>query len=204
MKSRVQMILDHAHGRILDVGCDHSALHGILYEAFGGNVDGVDAIVNRYRGFPRVIQGLAEALPFPDRSFDSVVAGEVIEHLSDPSAFIREAHRVLQKGGTLILTTPNKRSWINKLFHSLETFDLPDHIGHKTLFTKESLLSTAEHGFTCRSFDYYVADESSLTGHASRLNNAVTFALRRALHRILPDRWKEGFVLVLEAKPGLG
>jgi SAM-dependent methyltransferase len=201
MKSRVALILESAHGRILDVGCDHSALHQILYETFNGEVDGLDAIVNRYRGFPRVSEGLAENMPFGDKTFDCVVAGEVIEHLDSPEAFLGEAWRVLRPGGTLVVTTPNRDSWINSLFHTLETFDLPDHVGHKTLFDRESLLAVVSGGFRVKSFHYYVADETSLTGHASRLNNRFTFAARRWLHRILPDRWKEGFVLVLTRAP---
>ncbi|MBM3446513.1 MAG: class I SAM-dependent methyltransferase [Bacteroidetes bacterium] len=40
--------------------------------------------------------------------FDAVVTFQVIEHIEDDLEFLREIHRVLQPGGVLILTTPNK------------------------------------------------------------------------------------------------
>jgi SAM-dependent methyltransferase len=44
----------------------------------------------------------------PDSSFDAVLFGEVFEHLlNQPLGLLREIHRVLRPGGTLLLTTPN-------------------------------------------------------------------------------------------------
>lgn len=49
-------------------------------------------------------------LPYADARFDLVVSMDVIEHVSDPLAWVREALRVLKPGGTLFLTTPNYAS----------------------------------------------------------------------------------------------
>jgi ubiquinone/menaquinone biosynthesis C-methylase UbiE len=51
-------------------------------------------------------------LPFNDKSFDCVIASEIIEHVFDPAEFIKELFRVVKKGGRLILTTPYKEKLI--------------------------------------------------------------------------------------------
>ena len=46
------------------------------------------------------------SIPEPDRSFDAIMCIEVLEHLPDPVAALRELARLLRQGGTLILTAP--------------------------------------------------------------------------------------------------
>lgn len=45
-----------------------------------------------------------------DRKFNVIVAGEIIEHLNNPSKFLDKAKNHLKSGGKLILTTPNIQS----------------------------------------------------------------------------------------------
>jgi SAM-dependent methyltransferase len=59
----------------------------------------------RVPGVP-LIGGAAGALPFADRSFDAVLALDVLEHLDDDLAAAREMRRVLKPGGVGIVTVP--------------------------------------------------------------------------------------------------
>jgi len=49
----------------------------------------------------------AQELPFGDGVFNVVIIKHIVEHLPDPQKAIREIGRVTEKGGTLILATPN-------------------------------------------------------------------------------------------------
>lgn len=46
------------------------------------------------------------SIPVPDQSFDVVLCSEVLEHIPDPAAAIREFSRILRPGGVLLLTAP--------------------------------------------------------------------------------------------------
>lgn len=48
------------------------------------------------------------AIPVPDESFDVVLCTEVLEHVPDPIAAIREVGRILRTGGRLLLTAPQR------------------------------------------------------------------------------------------------
>lgn len=47
-------------------------------------------------------------LPFEDESFDCVVSFQVIEHIKQDKALVKEVRRVLRKGGRFVVSTPNK------------------------------------------------------------------------------------------------
>lgn len=56
---------------------------------------------------PVVCCDLKQPLPFCDASFDAVLLSEVVEHLHETPAILRECHRLLRRGGYVLITTPN-------------------------------------------------------------------------------------------------
>ena len=94
---------------ILDVGCGMGLLLTEL-RAYG-KVEGVDVSPKsiefcRQRGIQNVQVSAAETLPFANSSFDVVLALDVIEHVPDDSAVLREIHRVLKPGGVVVIFVP--------------------------------------------------------------------------------------------------
>jgi SAM-dependent methyltransferase len=95
--------------RILDVGCGTGAnleLLGQYGEAEGVDVSQAALQFCRARGLQNVRQGAAEKLPFEDGEFDLVTALDVVEHLDDDVAGLREMRRVLRPGGRALLFVP--------------------------------------------------------------------------------------------------
>lgn len=69
----------------------------------------------------------------PTASFECVAAVEVLEHVEEDAAFVREVHRVLKPGGIFFMTTPNGDYVENRN---------PDHKRHYTKAQLFSLLSS--------------------------------------------------------------
>src|SRR2546422_3243630 len=95
--------------RILDVGCGTGGNLEMLSEF--GAVEGVDVSHDavefcRARGVAPVRQAAAEDLPYDDESFDLVTGFDVIEHLDDDVAGLREMRRVLRPDGRALLFVP--------------------------------------------------------------------------------------------------
>ena len=95
--------------RILDVGCGTGANLEMLAQF--GAAEGVDVSEDalafcRARGLNNVRRGAAEALPYAHHSFDLVTALDVVEHLDDDAAGLREMRRVLMPNGRALLFVP--------------------------------------------------------------------------------------------------
>ena len=95
--------------RILDIGCGTGGNLELLSRF--GRAEGVDISSEaldfcRARGLKNVRQGAAETLPFANESFDLVTGLDVVEHLDDDVAGLREMRRVLRPGGHLLLFVP--------------------------------------------------------------------------------------------------
>jgi SAM-dependent methyltransferase len=101
--------LNTTHPHILDVGCGTGANLEMLDQF--GEAEGVDVSTDalefcRARGLEKVHLGEAEKLPFEDCSFDLVTGLDVVEHLDDDIAGLREMHRVLKPGGRIMVFVP--------------------------------------------------------------------------------------------------
>ncbi len=98
--------------RLLDVGCGTGWLGG-HFDHYTG-VDGSESAVAaaRERGLDVRRHDLAEPLPFEDASFDGVVLKDVLEHVPDPVAVVREVHRVLVPGGRVFASSPDAQRWV--------------------------------------------------------------------------------------------
>jgi SAM-dependent methyltransferase len=118
--AKTELILDHCRGRrVLDLGCiDHTWrasidnpkwLHARI-RAVASECTGVDYLADdvaelRSRGFDIVAGNVLQ--DDPPGTYEVVVAGDLIEHLEDPAAFLRYVHAALEPGGLAVITTPN-------------------------------------------------------------------------------------------------
>lgn len=112
---RLGMILRAAEkrerGLILENGCG-VGMYAEKLAAFGGTVVGLEydrerALEARRRS-PHVVNAAGEYLPLPSAAFDLILSHEVIEHVQDDRAAVREMIRVLRPGGRLVLFCPNR------------------------------------------------------------------------------------------------
>ena len=105
---------------VLDIGCAEGVLGSEIKKRYGCDVFGME--INKYAikqaqrlGIKVKMADLENKWPFPDNSFDVVMAAQIIEHVINTDNIILEANRVLKKGGLLIITTPNLANWFNRI-----------------------------------------------------------------------------------------
>ena len=133
-------------GRVLDVGCG-SGRYIYTLKQKGWDVKGIDI---GYTGYGRKVLGLdiretdlANAC-FEPESFDAITFWWTFEHMRDPAAVLKEAHRLLKKGGVIIIGVHNIASLEARLFkrYWFHLF-VPKHLYH---FSPDSLTKMLKKG----------------------------------------------------------
>jgi len=98
----LRQLADTLHGqRVLDIGCGEQEIRNYLSK----DTDYYQTATQWYHPQPQIF-GDAQTLPFADASIDTVLLLDVLEHLPNPSACLREIARVLRPGGRCILQVP--------------------------------------------------------------------------------------------------
>jgi demethylmenaquinone methyltransferase/2-methoxy-6-polyprenyl-1,4-benzoquinol methylase len=93
---------------VLDVATGTGAVALELIRRKGCSVVGLDQSAEmlvearrRTRGRVELVEGDAEHLPFPERSFDALTFTYLLRYVDDPAAALRELARVVRPGGTI-------------------------------------------------------------------------------------------------------
>jgi SAM-dependent methyltransferase len=164
---------------ILDIPCGRGFYLNMFRYVSGCRLVGADIdleIIEKARRnvghLPDIMLNRASiyALPYPDNTFDAAILSEVLEHLDDDVAGLREVYRVLKPGGVVAITVPNADYpfWWDPINKTLETL-LQTHISrgplagiwanHVRLYTGPELRdSVRSAGFTIeeeRAFTHY-------------------------------------------------
>jgi SAM-dependent methyltransferase len=93
----------------------------------------LEVMAERAAAWPQLgwLGASAVDLPFRSGRFDALFAGEILEHVVDPAAALREWARLVRPGGTLVITTPNRKRLTN-LLNRADTPMGPDHVSELT------------------------------------------------------------------------
>ena len=120
------------------------------------SVEGIELL--RRHGYRNLyvadVESILECVPNEDRYFDVVIAGEIIEHLSNPGLFLDSAKAVL--GGKLVLTTVNAYClfrFVWYLGHLGVEYVHPDHVYYFSISTLKGL--AARHGYVVDDLKFY-------------------------------------------------
>jgi SAM-dependent methyltransferase len=142
--------------RVLDLGCG-GGRHAFALLRRGADVIALDHSMSEVESVAAMFAGMREAgevsdqaramavrgdayrLPFPDASFDLVVAAEVLEHLHDDARVFAELNRVLKPGGRIAVTVPRwfpeKVCWaLSDAYHEVEG-------GHIRIYRRNQMLA---------------------------------------------------------------
>jgi SAM-dependent methyltransferase len=209
LAGRIDGVISQVVGpRVLDVGCaahlprpgSPDWLHGRLRQRFPQVVgidihrENIEAL--RGIGYEEVHVGDAQSFSLAGR-FDTIVAGELVEHLSNPGLFLRKAREHLRPGGRIVITTPypfslffNLYSWVN----FPRTCSNPEHT---CWFCPQTIGELARRQGLCIARWFLVEDYSSeVTSRKYRLFAAFI----RAFRGLLPRRLRcNTMIVVLEA-----
>jgi len=98
--------------RLLDVGCGSAWLGDHFTNYTGIDVSEAAVEAAKARGREVLLVEDSSSLPFADESFEGVVLKDVLEHVPDPAALVREVRRVLRAGGRVFASSPDAQRWV--------------------------------------------------------------------------------------------
>ncbi|MDB9788592.1 class I SAM-dependent methyltransferase [Candidatus Thioglobus sp.] len=108
-------------GKVLDVGCGIGDFLSYRKNSIGTDINHKMVEWCCSQGHQAVSMGLDE-LPFENESFDSVIMDNVLEHIKNPEAILREVNRVLVEKGVFLIGVPGSLGYSrdddHKVFYS--------------------------------------------------------------------------------------
>jgi 2-polyprenyl-3-methyl-5-hydroxy-6-metoxy-1,4-benzoquinol methylase len=131
VQRQLKEIFGSRRGRLLDLGCGNGFVTAKL-ATMGHEIIGVDASPDGIEVARQAYPGLRfDVVSVYDdnleakvgNEFDAVISLEVLEHLYYPKRLFEVSHRLLRKGGSLVLSTPYHGYWKNLALSLLDGWD---------------------------------------------------------------------------------
>lgn len=180
--------------RVLDFGAGRG-LHEIDLRTGRNTVDGCDvdgAVLANPLLHRATIVRLGEPLPYPDASFDLIVARYVLEHVEHPEIVAAELRRVLAPGGTLLAITPNKYGYValaasmvpNALHVAVLKLVQPDKLPEDTFPTRYRMNTRRDLERVFGGLSYFLRQSGP---SAYNFGIEVVAKAFNLLHQVLPD-----------------
>lgn len=199
IKTRYDIFKQYIREPILDIGGTKGTLHEQIRKDFKNIfcLDLIDPKTRQQKRFPDFIIGDAHIIPFKNEKFNTIIAGEIIEHLQRPSEFIKECYRVLKLDGILVITTPNRGSLFNRIFQNYE------NLRHISLMNTDQLTEITKR-FTLVKRDLIPYRKESSWGSSSKglirkfKKNFLTFKFREIISHFIPKKLKENMIFILK------
>jgi len=142
---RMKIFAKYSKGLVLDVGAAQ------LPNKFLDESEKVDEVwlldiekpkIKLPKKYKRIIlfdiDNLEERLPFSDNTFDTIILGEILEHLYNPFRVLKECKRILKPRGVLLISTPTPKYYLELIYMLLfsKPMGFPEH---KILFTRNQM-----------------------------------------------------------------
>lgn len=165
--AKIRYVVERCRGKsVLDLGCvmhdpryhlNKWWLHRAIAE-FAADLTGLDLSASGVRALRKagynVVQGDAGSFTF-DRKFDVIVAGDLIEHLGNPSGMLESCLAALAPGGRIIIQTPNPWYW-RVIIKAVLFREVPNNPEHTCWFDPRTLRQLAQrHGLTLGKTEFF-------------------------------------------------
>jgi 2-polyprenyl-3-methyl-5-hydroxy-6-metoxy-1,4-benzoquinol methylase len=207
MLTRTDEILKLVRGpEVLDVGCaghrvtpDHPQwLHGRLRAQFrvtGIDISEANIAMMRGLGFDNLHVQSADSFELDGR-YNTIVAGEILEHLSNPGLFFARARKHLAPGGRLVLSTPYAFSLMYALYALHHFPNTCENAEHTSWFCPRTIAELARR--ECLNVESWQLIDDYDSAVIS-LKYRAYWKLLRTAGKLLPDRIaKTTMLLVLK------
>jgi SAM-dependent methyltransferase len=108
----------HLKGKVLDVGCGIGDMLSYRQNTVGLDVNPLNVAFCQKRQLEAYVMK-PDVIPFRDKSFDSVLLDNVLEHIEKPSLLFKEMRRVLKPNGLLLIGVPGHKGFSSDDDHKI-------------------------------------------------------------------------------------
>lgn len=157
---------DLVRDNLLEVGCGEGRGIDLLlpkvahFSAIDKIAPVVDELKKKYPTATFVSGNIPPLAAFAENSFDCVVSFQVIEHIQDDVAYLKEIHRVLKPGGFALITTPNRPMSLSR-----NPWHIREYTAHELTQLAKGIFSTVKMrgiGGNEKVMEYYQRNKKSV------------------------------------------